>query len=167
MGSAPGLSRRAFLSGKSRSAPAPLRPPWSDETSILDACTACGACIEACPQGILSAGPDARPLLSFSNDECTFCGACAEACPEPVFDRDRRPAFAHAVRIGDACFAAKDIHCQSCGDTCPELAIRFRPRRGGPPLPELNPESCTGCGACVAACPADAISVIPLEGAYG
>ena len=163
MGSAASLSRRKFLSGRLRNAPAPLRPPWTDETSILDACTACGACVGACPQGILAAGADGRPVLSFAENECTFCGACAEACPEPVFASLDTRAFAHVVAIGTSCLAGKGIHCQTCGDTCPEGAIRFRPRIGGPPLPELRADACTGCGACIAACPAEAISARPLE----
>lgn len=161
-----GLSRRKLLSGSLRREPAPLRPPWTDEAGIHDACTACGACVEACPQGILSAGSDGRPVLSLDENECIFCGACAEACPEPVFaPRGSRP-FDHVASIGPACVAAAGVHCQSCGDVCPEAAITFRPRLGGPPLPRLSEISCTGCGACLAACPADVITVRPLEAAH-
>ena len=39
---------------------------------------------------------------------------------------------------GEACFAARGVVCQSCGDACPEGAIRFRPRLGGPALPTLD-----------------------------
>ncbi len=63
--------------------------------------------------------------------------------------------------IGDACLAGAGIHCQSCGDACPEAAIRFRPRLGGPPLPEVAPDRCTGCGDCAAVCPADAVTLQP------
>ena len=44
-----------------------------------------------------------------------------------------------------------------------ELAARAvherSPRRGGPPLAEIDAAACTGCGACVAPCPVAAISV--------
>jgi ferredoxin-type protein NapF len=132
-----------------------LRPPWSREASIMEACTGCGECVPACPQDIISL-TGGHPVITFSS-ECTLCGACADVCPEPVFDRTRM-AFPHVARIGEACFAARGIVCQSCGDVCPETAIRFAMRLGGPALPELKADRCTGCGACIAACPADAIA---------
>lgn len=61
--------------------------------------------------------------------------------------------------IGGDCLARAGIHCRSCGDACPEAAIRFRPRLGAPPLPEVGPARCTGCGACVEVCPAGAVSL--------
>ncbi|MFL5279762.1 MAG: 4Fe-4S dicluster domain-containing protein [Rhodopila sp.] len=53
--------------------------------------------------------------------------------------------------------AARAVHCQSCHDACPEQAIRFVLRLGGPPLPQLLPSRCTDCGDCVSACPAGPI----------
>ena len=61
--------------------------------------------------------------------------------------------------ISDACLARQGIACQSCGDVCPQDAIRFRPRVGGPFLPEVNEALCNGCGVCMAPCPAEAIAV--------
>lgn len=162
------LGRRSFLTGRYRAAPDSIRPPWSREASVAAACTGCGACVPACPQHIIALGPDGRPSLSFAAAECSFCGACAEACPEPVFDRTEA-AFEHVALIGAACFAGRGIVCQSCGDACPETAIRFRPRLGGPAPPEVSAERCSGCGACVATCPASAVSMgAPrMEGAHG
>ena len=59
--------------------------------------------------------------------------------------------------ISEACFAARGIVCQTCGDVCPEAAIQFRMRIGGPAMPLLAADRCTACGECIAACPADAI----------
>lgn len=77
-------------------------------------------------------------------------------------------ALPHIASIGTACFAARGIVCQSCGDACPETAIRFAMRLGGPALPVLHTERCNGCGVCIDACPASAITSIPVaEAAHG
>jgi ferredoxin-type protein NapF len=151
------LGRRDFLRGRLASKVGPVRPPWSSEATIAAACNGCAACVTACPQSIIRLDVDERPLIDFSAKECSFCGRCAEACGEPVFDRDRL-AFQHVAAIGDACFAARGVVCQSCGDICPETAISFWLRIGGPALPALSADRCTGCGACIGICPADAIS---------
>ena len=156
-GSTIDLGRRGFLTGRRKSLPDSIRPPWSREASIAAACTGCGACVPACPQHIITLDRDSRPALAFETAECSFCGACAQACPEPVFDL-AIAAFPHGVAIGTQCFAQRGIVCQSCGDACPESAIRFRPRLGGPALPEVAADRCSGCGACFAACPASAMS---------
>jgi ferredoxin len=61
--------------------------------------------------------------------------------------------------ISDACLAEAGIHCRSCGDVCPDAAIRFRPRIGLPPQAIVNVSACTGCGECVGACPGEAITL--------
>ncbi|MXN63920.1 ferredoxin-type protein NapF [Stappia sp. GBMRC 2046] len=160
---APDISRRNFLTGRARTAPPPLRPPWTREETITSACTGCGACIDACPEAILSPDSRGRPVISFADRECTFCRACAQACPEPVFLDASERAFAHVAAIEESCFAKTGVHCQSCGDACPEAAIRFRPRIGGAPLPEIEAAQCTGCGACAAICPANAVSMRAAE----
>jgi len=99
------------------------------------------------------------PSLDFSQSECTFCGECAQACPEPVFLAERVFRLPVVAAISDDCLAQRRIACQSCAEACSEQAIRFRPRMGGPFVPELDGAKCTGCGACLNICPADAISL--------
>ncbi|MCU4179501.1 ferredoxin-type protein NapF [Bosea sp. BH3] len=154
------LSRRGFLTGRRHVPSDSVSPPWTRAASVAAACTGCGACVPACPQHIIALDAAGRPALDFSANECSFCGACADACPEPVFDR-AIAAFEHVAVIGPACFAGRGIVCQSCGDACPESAIRFRHRLGGPALPELASDRCSGCGACIASCPAQAVAVSP------
>ncbi|WP_160012545.1 ferredoxin-type protein NapF [Rhizobium sp. 18055] len=150
------MSRRQFLSGKG-----PLdaiRPPGTSTSLLSSACTGCGLCVERRPTGIIDMA-GGLPKLDFRKGECTFCGECAQVCPEPAFSLPASQTIPHVAVIGDECLAANDIACQSCRDGCPEDAIRFRPRIGGPFLPFIVTDRCTGCGACVASCPVDAVEM--------
>ena len=153
------LGRRGFFRGRPRPK-AENRPPWAlPENTFIDRCTRCNDCLKACPTQILIAGDGGYPTLDFRRGECTFCGDCVAACQPAALQRDgEAPPWHLKARIGDACLPKKGVECRVCGDFCDARAIRFRPRLGGSPLPELDPESCTGCGACIAPCPAVAIT---------
>ncbi len=98
---------------------------------------------------------DNRVALAIGWGECSFCGECAEICPEPVFAPVR--VMDHVLTITSDCLAQAGISCMSCRDACPENAISMMPRIGGPFLPRLAADACTGCGACAMTCPSDAI----------
>jgi len=54
-------------------------------TVDLTACTACGTCIDECPNGcydLASTAVMARP------DDCTECGICVDACPSSALSMD-------------------------------------------------------------------------------
>ena len=72
-----------------------------------------------------------------------------------------RPSSSLLADIGDACLARRQVECRICGEVCDASAIRFRPTLGGVSRPELDHAACTGCGACVAPCPAHAIACRP------
>lgn len=154
------LARRAFLRGGRPSA-SDHRPPWTG-SDFIDTCVRCDSCINACPEGILRKGDGGFPRIDFEHDACTFCQECVQACDEPVFDLARE-AFQWRAGIRDSCLAKAGIHCQSCQDACEPKAISFRYSVGHVPLPEVDIDSCTGCGACVAVCPQDAIELAVPE----
>lgn len=155
------LARRSLLMGRpdeGQSLSAERRPPWTDG-SFTDACVRCGDCVEACPENILFKGDGGFPIIRFENSECTFCQECVRVCSEPVFDLSR-PAFSWRASIRDNCLALANIHCQSCQDACQDSAIRFVPALGHVPTPDVSVDDCTGCGACLAVCPQDAIELV-------
>jgi ferredoxin-type protein NapF len=154
------VSRRGFLRGRPRPQ-AEIRPPWAlAEAQFIDHCTRCNDCLKACPQKILVTGDGAYPTVNFSQAECTFCGACLSACqPGALVRQEGQPAWQIKALISDACLPRHGIECRVCGDFCDARAIRFTPRLGGSPLAEIDAGLCTGCGACVAPCPARAIAI--------
>ncbi|MFY0661192.1 MAG: ferredoxin-type protein NapF [Shimia sp.] len=149
--------RRAFLRGRFQDEET-LRPPGALElASFLETCTRCGDCAAECPQAIITADDDGFPKVDISSRGCTFCGACAEACsPEAI-----QPTHEWIYRavVSDRCLSMQGVTCRACEDHCDESAIRFRLMTGGLSAPQIDPETCSGCGACVAPCPSNAITV--------
>lgn len=64
--------------------------------------------------------------------------------------------------IGEGCLARQGVTCRTCGERCDAAAIAFPPRLGGPALPRLDADACTGCGDCATDCPAGAIAMLPF-----
>ncbi|WP_242007574.1 ferredoxin-type protein NapF [Luteimonas cucumeris] len=158
----PRLSRRALLCGELRARPAQPRPPWAlAEADFLRACTACGDCLSACPEQVLVRDADGRAIFEPQQGECTFCGDCATACAAGAIDRARVASPWHwTAEVSDACLTRSGVVCSSCRDACGESAIRFHPVIGGVSQPQLDSARCTGCGACIRACPVSAIALV-------
>lgn len=150
--------RRGLLRGRPAAGPAPIHPPWSRPDYFTALCTRCGACAAACPEAILRPGDGGYPDVDFTRGECSFCGACADACAEPIFDRTA-PPWALRASVAPSCLAMQRVVCRSCQDACPEGAIRFQPAPGGAAHARIDDAACTGCGACVAACPSGAVTL--------
>ncbi|MDR2925250.1 MAG: ferredoxin-type protein NapF [Azoarcus sp.] len=170
------MGRRVFLRGQHpRKAAAPYRPPWSvDEAVFTRTCTRCGACVAACPTGLLSSGAGGFPEADFRRSHCTFCADCAHACSEntrqsasgqqaPISFSPELPPWALQPVIGAECLPHRGILCRSCEEHCEPGAIRFSPRPNQPARPDVLKASCTTCGECVASCPAFAISMQPFS----
>lgn len=154
------LSRRKWLSGRWQSQAEVIRPPWSCElSSFLAGCTRCQACVNACETGVLIVGSAGFPEVDFQRAECTFCRKCAEACEAPLFSPAEDPPWQQVASFTASCLALRGVECRSCQDSCETQAIRFQPRLGGIAHPWFDTSACTGCGACVGACPVMAITI--------
>lgn len=149
-------ARRSFLRGGSPVA-TDRQPPWTGP-DFTDQCLRCGDCINACPEQVLVKGDGGFPQMNFEREGCSLCQTCVEVCPAPVFDL-QRPAFSWRAHINTSCLALNNIHCQSCQEHCDTRAIHFSYQLGRVPGPNVDNEQCTGCGACLSACPQDAIQL--------
>lgn len=155
-------ARRRLFTRRTRE---PVRPPWARLAHFTELCTRCDRCRDACPEGILARGDGGFPEVDFRLGECTFCHACAEACPvEGLFASPQLAPWTVQARIGDGCLARAGVYCESCRDGCGPRAIQFVLALRTVPRPRVDPSACTGCGACVASCPAGAISIGEAHG---
>lgn len=153
-------SRRNFFFGRTRAVEPALRPPWAlEEEDFVARCTRCDRCIETCPTTLLVRMDGGFPGVDFSRGECTFCADCVAACEPLALRRDDTSAapWDRVAVIGAGCLAVRGVECRVCGESCPEGAIRFRPRLGSVAHPELDAAACTACGACIGPCPTRAI----------
>lgn len=140
-----------------------MRPPGArSEMVFRDLCDGCAACLEACPQNIIQMAGNNLPTISFAQAGCTFCGRCAEACDRGAFIDDHAAAapWPWRARVSDACLEVKGIVCRVCESRCEEDAIEFHPALGGLTDVSISAVACTGCGACISICPAEAISMV-------
>lgn len=151
-------SKRNFLRGRVRSSIGNTSLPWVS-ADFLQSCQRCDACIDACEEKILVRGDGGYPEINFNLGGCTFCRDCVGVCKHNAFDTVADTPWMQRAVVNDQCLLSKGIACRSCGDHCDERAIRFRPIIGGKSILEFNPESCTGCGGCVAPCPVNAITI--------
>ncbi|WP_081894675.1 ferredoxin-type protein NapF [Ruegeria halocynthiae] len=154
-------SRRAFLSAKVRGEDLSIiRPPGSVVPGFVDLCTKCGDCAKACPEDVIVIGADGFPVLYSDNGPCTFCGECAQSCPTEALELERLSNWPWRASLSAAsCLSMNGVSCRVCQDNCEHNAISFRLQQGGRAEPSLDTDTCTGCGACVALCPVDAVTL--------
>jgi ferredoxin-type protein NapF len=100
------------------------------------------------------------PYVDFARGGCTLCGGCADACvPQAILGGPPAPAWDLRAHISTACLESQGITCRVCETACDEAALRFQPMRGGRARVIVATDHCTGCGTCLATCPAGAISI--------
>lgn len=110
---------------------------------VEDKCTACGACVKACPKNIIELrkqGPKSRRIyVSCVNKDkgavarkacnvgCIGCSKCQQACPFEAITIENNLAYIH----DDKCRL-----CRKCVSVCPTssiLELNFPPRKETPP----------------------------------
>ena len=163
-------ARRSLLRGRIAKATVTpkLRLPWvKSEAAFIDQCTQCNDCISRCETNIIVKDEFGYPRVDFSKGECTFCQQCVDSCEQPLFidksDFKDKLAWPATIAIADNCLAANQVYCQSCQDECEPRAIAFKFVETSVPVPSINLDDCTLCGACVSKCPQSAIKIAKIE----
>jgi ferredoxin len=143
-------------------------------------CTACHLCISACPTHVLQpaflqygVAGFLKPRLDYTAAFCNFdCQRCAEVCPDGALDL-LTLAEKQVTRIGVAeldlerCIVkTKGTDCAACSEHCPTKAVDTVPYGANLRLPQVNRETCIGCGACEYACPAQPHKAIVVTGKW-
>ena len=157
-----------------------IAPPGSQSIEHLKKnCTACHACIAACPNGIITPatgeyGLDGilLPVLNYKDQFCGYeCNICTQVCPNgallPMTLEDKK-----LCQIGKANFTLKRCivytdrtDCGACDEHCPTKAITMVPYRDfGLFIPKLNKDICIGCGGCEYICPAVPVKAMIVHG---
>lgn len=157
-------SRRAFLTGGlAGEEDRVMRPPGAAREKFTDLCTQCGDCIAACPEEVLTTDRNGHPVFQPQGEGCTFCGDCADVCKTGALDLARFAQWPWRARVAETCLSLNAISCRVCQDSCDQDAIRFRLQTGGRADLILDTDSCVGCGACAAACPAGAVTLQQIQ----
>ena len=145
-----------------------LRPPSSGKDSLFTRlCVRCGACVRACPSGIIRLGGVGTgwagvlaPELSFDYDYCSpACTACGQVCPSGAIQRFTvEKKFARpigAARVdAEQCLLGQNRECGACEGACQYGALEL----AWDPVDmvsciKVDRHACTGCGCCEYVCP--------------
>ncbi|MFT6985943.1 MAG: ferredoxin-type protein NapF [Psychromonas sp.] len=153
-------SKRSFFKVKKTIATDHLLPWIKDTQNFLNNCSQCGDCISACPEQIVIKGDGGYPNINFDLGECTFCGKCATSCKEKIFVETSESPWDKKAFINNQCLAFANVYCRSCAESCDSEALTFQ--LGLSAIPQINTDLCSGCGACVAPCPQQAIAIKEL-----
>ena len=149
----------------------PIMPPGARNLAVFkDNCTACHACVAACPNNIIKPasfeyGLDGimLPTLKYNKKYCSYeCNICSQTCPHGALEhisleQKQKTQIGIAVYDPSTCVIVQDnVKCGACSRNCPTGAISMveNPVVPGQFLPKVNPLACIGCGACEYSCPA-------------
>lgn len=116
-------------------------------------CTACGACVKACPRTIIELRPKGKRnrrmvVLCVNKDKgavankackvsCIACGKCVKACPFEAIEINNNLAYIDPIKCK---------LCGKCEPECPKSAIQsfnFPPKKAKPTTEESTPAATT------------------------
>ncbi|MHC6203257.1 4Fe-4S dicluster domain-containing protein [Breznakiellaceae bacterium SP9] len=148
----------------------PILPPGAKNLiHYTSRCIACHACVASCPAKIITAKDDPHPRLDYNGEAtaaCQFnCIECGRVCPTKAItplsvDEKHRTRIALSTLYFERCVVnTKHESCGACAEVCPTGALTMvaYSEPGIPFLtrPIYDERYCIGCGACLAACPAE------------
>lgn len=157
---------------------APVTPPGIESMKqFLHQCTACGACVKACPMQVLkpsTAEYGVRhamvPMKDYDSSFCAFdCRRCTTVCPtralNPLSVSEKHDFTVGTARVAiDHCIQyALGEACGVCVRCCPKQAVRMMPAGDGRTAPLVDIDACIGCGECQYRCPAEPRAIV-VEG---
>lgn len=115
-------------------------------------CLGLGDCMHNCAFGAIKLE---NGVAVIDDDVCTGCGVCVKTCPRSVITLTpksktvavlcRNKAIGRIARL--QCKTAC-VGCKRCEKNCPSDSIHVVDG-----VAEINPDTCTRCGACVEGCP--------------
>lgn len=132
-------------------------------------CTACHACVAACPNNIIHPSTSEYgldgillPVLGFKHHFCGYeCNECSKVCPndalKPITLEEKQLTQIGQVEFFlEKCIVHTDgTDCGACDEHCPTKAITMVPYgETGLFIPAVNTNLCIGCGGCEYICPA-------------
>jgi formate hydrogenlyase subunit 6/NADH:ubiquinone oxidoreductase subunit I len=144
-----------------------ILPPGAKDTAhYYSRCIGCQACAAVCPVGILKVRGSPQPSLDYTNFGCQFnCVECGKVCPTGAIraltvDEKHRMRVALSALSFERCVVnTRRQSCGACAEVCPTGALTMTPypEANIPYLtrPVFDERYCIGCGACLAACPAE------------
>lgn len=146
-----GLLRSVLRAGRPEPAPAvrqAARPPQAQPDALfLARCDGCGACVAACPLGMIKVS-GGKAELDPETAFCDGCLICTAACPTDALAPDCNKETGLRPIMREYCFGRTTGGCQLCVMACPSSAIFFNQENH----PALSEARCWGCGACKFAC---------------
>jgi len=162
-----GAGYRLVLPPQRQMAATVIRPPLAGKAArFTRLCVRCGACVRACPSGIIKFGGVGggwasvlAPEVSFESDYCpASCTACGQACPTgaiPKFKAEQKVAAPMGVAQVDreTCLLSFGRDCGACAVACPHEALDLVwDRVEMVSRVAVKPKACTGCGYCEYVC---------------